>query len=154
MDYEHFVVAAARVVEFVGVAVLFITHGYGKLFGNAPGMEMFTGMVAGMGFPLPAAFAYLAALTEFVGGIALLLGVFTCAAGTLGAITMLVAFAFAHKFDLNMGGAAFSLLASSIALALVGPGKYSVAAMMGKDKEACCGGNGGCCDKKDETKKA
>ncbi len=138
----------------VGVAILFIYHGYGKLFGHAPGMEMFTGMVTGMGFPLPAAFAYLAALSEFIGGIALLLGIFTCTAGTLTAITMLVAFIFAHKFDLNMGGAAFSLFVSAVALALVGPGKYSVAAMMGKDKEGCCGGNGACCEKKDGMKKA
>jgi len=137
----------------VGVAILFIMHGYGKLFGHAPGMEMFTGMVTGMGFPLPTAFAYLAALSEFVGGIALLLGVFTCTAGTLTAITMFVAFAFAHKFDLNAGGAAFSLLVSSIALALLGPGKYSVKAMMGKEKEGCCGMGGNCCTPTENTKK-
>lgn len=138
----------------VGVAILLITHGYGKLFGHAPGMEMFTGMVTGMGFPLPAVFAYLAALSEFVGGIALLLGVFTCAAGALNAVTMFVAFAFAHKFNLNAGGAAFALLASTIALALLGPGKYSVAAMMCKEKEGCCGMDGNCCNKKDGAKKA
>lgn len=124
----------------VAIGVIFIMHGYGKLFGDAPGMTAFTGMVAGLGFPAPALFAYAAALTEFVGGIAVLVGVFTRFFSALIAVVMLVALLAVKKFALPQADVDLALLMISIALFCMGPGKYSLSAMMKK------GGNGGeCC---------
>ena len=133
----------------IAVGVIFILHGYGKLFGGAPGMEAFTGMVAGIGFPAPALFAYVAALSEFLGGIAILLGVFTCVASTLIGIVMLVALVMVKKFNLPMADADLALLGSAIALMCMGPGRYSIAAQFCKGKTGrldadCCSG-GACC---------
>jgi putative oxidoreductase len=53
------------------LAAVFIVHGSGKLFG---GLEGFSGMLGGMGVPLPGVMAWVVALTEFVGGIFMALG--------------------------------------------------------------------------------
>lgn len=130
----------------IAIGVIFILHGYGKLFGHAPGMEMFTGMVAGLGFPAPALFAYAAALSEFLGGIAILLGVATRVFSALIGIVMLVALVGVKKFAFPMADIDLALLMISIALFCMGPGKYSVMAMAcGKKEEGedgCCGANG------------
>lgn len=117
------------------MAVVFIYHGYGKLFGT-PGMTMFTGMVTQLGFPLPSVFAYLAALAEFVGGIALLLGTWTRAFSVLIGINMIVAIALVKKFAMPAIDPDLALLAIAVALALMGPGAYSVSEMMKKKTAA------------------
>ncbi len=123
----------------IAIGIIFISHGYGKLFGNAPGMEMFTGMVAGLGFPLPALFAYLVALTEFLGGFAVLLGVCARFFSILIGIVMLVALVAVKKFSFPAGDVDLALLMITVALATSGPGMYSLATMMGKhDENGCC----------------
>lgn len=116
----------ALLILRVAVGVIFIFHGYGKLFGGAPGMVAFTGMVAKLGFPAPALFAYAAAFAEFFGGIAVLLGVFTDVAAILIAIVMLVALVGVKKFSLPAADVDLSLLAITLALYFMGPGKYTV----------------------------
>lgn len=125
----------------VGVGVIFILHGYSKLFG---GMEGFTGMVTRMGFPLPTFFAYAAALSEFVGGIAILLGLFTSVAAIFAGIVMLVALFMVKKFSLPAADVDLSLLASLVAIFCLGPGRFSLASVLCKGKEgekACCMNN-------------
>lgn len=135
----------------VTAGVIFVMHGYAKLFG---GMEGFTGMVAGMGFPLPTLFAYFAALSEFVGGIALILGLWTQAASIFLAIVMLVALVMVKKFSFPRADVDLALLGSVLALYCLGPGRYSLfnkkngccagacgcGAGKGKEGDACCGG--------------
>lgn len=111
-------------------------HGYGKLFGGMPGMEMFTGMVGKIGFPMAGLFAYAAALTEFLGGIAMILGVFTNVVGWLIAFVMLVAFVAVKKASLPAGDVDLALLAMAVSVALMGPGKYSAMSMLNKGKSA------------------
>lgn len=127
----------------IAAGVIFIYHGWGKLFGDAPGMAAFTGMVAAIGFPAPALFAYAAALSEFLGGIALLLGTWTRLFSVLIGIVMLVAFAVVKKFSLPLGDVDLALLAIAVALYLLGPGIYSISHRMkpghGHDQ------GGGCC---------
>ncbi len=108
------------------IGVIFILHGYGKLFGDAPGMVAFTGMVAQLGFPAPGFFAYAAALSEFFGGIALLFGIATNIAALLIAVVMLVALVGVKKFALPSADIDFALLAIAIAVYAMGPGKYAV----------------------------
>lgn len=131
----------------IGVGASLVMHGYGKLFGNAPGMEMFTGMIRGMGFPAAGFFAYVAALVEFVGGIAILLGLWTSVAAVLGGIVMLVAFVFAHKFSLKQGELPFVNLAGLVALACLGAGRYSLARVFNMNKGNGCCGDMDCCTK-------
>jgi putative oxidoreductase len=138
----------------IGVGVIFTMHGYGKLFGDAPGMDAFTGMITGLGFPLPALLAYAAALTEFVGGIAILLGIFTSVATVLGAIVMLVALFMVKKFNFPASDIDLMLLASLVTIFCLGAGRYSLAAAFNmKGANGCCG-DAGCCDTAGAAKKA
>lgn len=128
----------------LAVAVPFIVHGWMKLT-NMAGTVAFFGTLG-----LAAPFAWLVALLEFVGGIALLLGigvryVATALAGIMFFAIILVrgktgAFA-GHELELV-------LLLSSLALSFAGAGSCSVDAKMCKEKDAkkdeCCG-SGGCC---------
>ena len=57
------------------VLFIFVLSGYGKLFAS-PGIEGFSGMLGNLGFPIPAFFAVLVGVIEFVGGIMLLFGFF------------------------------------------------------------------------------
>lgn len=126
----------------LAIGVIFILHGYGKLFGHNPDMTMFTGMVSRLGFPMPAFFAYAAALSEFLGGIAILLGIATRVFSVLIGIVMLVALIGVKKFAFPMGDVDFALLMIAVALFSMGPGKYSLGCMMmGKkegEEQTCC----------------
>lgn len=122
----------ALLVLRVTAGAIFVVHGYGKIFSNAPGMTNFTKMVTGMGFPLPGVFAWAAALSEFVGGIMLILGVYPSFAAVFTAITIAVA-AFKVKKGLPpKADAELALLAMSIAIALAGGGKYGLGRFLPK----------------------
>lgn len=129
----------------LAAGIIFVMHGYGKLFGNMPGMDAFTGMVGKMGFPLPGFFAYVAALTEFVGGLLLIAGVGTQIVSVLLAIVMLVAWGMVKKFALPAGDADFALLAIVVSLFCMGPGRFSVRGMMKKGGMMGCGCEMGKC---------
>lgn len=122
----------------VVAGVIFIVSGWGKLTGN-PSIEMFAGTIGGLGFPFPTFFALLAALTEFLGGIALILGIFVRPAGALLTIVMLVAFGMVHKFGFPAGEFAFTLLGVVVALMVSGPGHISLAHKVIGDE--CCNAN-------------
>jgi len=90
-----------------------IYHGHGMLFG---GMRDFTAAVAALG--LPGILAWAAALSEFVGGILLVLGLLTRWSALFFAITMSVAVVKVHwhegypklEYPLLLGVAAVSLV--------------------------------------------
>src|SRR6186997_367188 len=74
------------------LGVIFMAHGAQKLFGwfGGPGYAATAGFFGEkLGIPVP--LATLAMLTEFGGGLAVLLGVFTRTAGLGLAVTMIVA---------------------------------------------------------------
>lgn len=109
------------------LAVVFIYHGQGKLFG---GLDGFAGYLGSMNVPMPEVAAFLAALSEFGGGLLLLAGVcFRIALWPL-VFTMLVAAFTAHagKFGIQDGGMeyALSLAVITAGMALVGPGQLSL----------------------------
>jgi putative oxidoreductase len=108
--------------------IIFIYHGWGKLTDN-PGIDAFTGMVAGIGFPAARFFAWIVALIEFLGGIALVAGVFIpYATGSL-IVVMLIALIAVKKFKLPAADPDIALLGSLIALYAMGPGKYILGGM-------------------------
>lgn len=125
----------ALLVLRVAAGLIFVLHGWGKLFGGNPGMENFTKMVAGIGFPLPVVFAYAAALSEFLGGIALALGVFPRVATLFLGFVMLVALFAVKKAQLPKADPDLALLAIVVAVGLHGAGRYTLGALL-KKKDA------------------
>lgn len=111
-------------------------------------MDAFAMMVDKLGFPMPAVFAYLAALTEFLGGLAMLAGVYTRYAGYGLAIVMLVAIALAKKFAYPMIELDLTLFAMALAVAWIGPGSMVVMKNCPGDCSCNCGKDGcGMCGK-------
>lgn len=107
---------------FIGLAIA--THGYHKVFENMP---QFTQGVAGLGFPAPALFAWMAALSEFAGGIMLALGLFTRFAAFFVACVMAVAVFKVHAADpFKVKELAFAYLVVSGSLLAGGGGFFSL----------------------------
>ena len=110
----------------VALGVVFVFHGWQKI----GSMEQTIGFFGSIGIPV--FLTYVAAYTEFLGGLLLIIGLFVRYAGVLLAITMTVAVFLVHfknGFSLANGGYeyALALLLGSLALVFTGSGKYSVA---------------------------
>jgi putative oxidoreductase len=108
------------------LGVIFIYHGYPKLFGNTHGTMQ--GFVR-MGFPTY--FAVIAGVLEFFGGCLLIVGLFTRIAGLLLAGEMVVALwrvhgMFTKPMAVNSYEFPMVLAASAFALACLGAGTISV----------------------------
>ena len=123
----------------IGVGIIFILSGFGKLFG-AGGIEQFTKALAGLQFPIPAFFAYLVGAVEFFGGIAMLLGIFTDITAILLAIIMAVAFVAVKSKNgwLPAGNVDVALFAASLAIFFGGPGKFSVLKKLKNGSPCAC----------------
>lgn len=90
-------------------------HGYEKLFPHGT-LHAFEHFVATLGLPRP--LGIISAYTEFIGGILLLLGLFTRLAAALVAINMLVAF-FSVGIHEGFGIYNYILALAAIAIMLV-----------------------------------
>lgn len=112
----------------VVVGIVFLLHGYQKLFKF--GFHGVAGMLGHLGIPLPAFFAVVVTLVEFVGGILLITGVATRIAAGLIAVDMIVAILAVHLKNgfFNPNGFEFplTLLAATICLAIAGGGAFSL----------------------------
>jgi putative oxidoreductase len=111
---------------FAGLALAF-AHGLGKL----PPSEGFVGTVAGMGFPAPELFAWLAGFAEFGGGLLLAAGLLTRPAAVVIAINMAVAAFIRHAGD-PFAGKELALMFFFVAVlfAFTGPGRFSADALL------------------------
>lgn len=107
-------------------------HGLGKM---PPSQQMIDG-VGGMGIPIPAVMAWMAALAECVAAMLVALGILTRPAALTVVITMGVAAFVAHADDpwVSRGGAskemAMLFLIAFLALVFTGAGRYSVDAIL------------------------
>ncbi len=106
----------------LAIGVIFVAHGWQK-FGNMEATITFFTTIS-----LAPFFAYLVAAVEFLGGIAMILGVWTHLAGLLLAIVMLVAIIILKAKTGLVGGYELDLilLASALGISMLGPGKHTV----------------------------
>lgn len=125
----------AMLVARLMLGAIFIGHGGQKLFAvwGGHGMVGFEKTIAGLGFPAPEIFAYMSAIAEFGGGLALVLGVLTRLGAVAIAIDMLVAIFLVHLHNGLLGGPGkpgfdfpLACLAGALVIALLGAGPYSI----------------------------
>lgn len=112
------------------LGIVLVGHGSHKVYGH---MHEYAGYISSLG--LPAWLAYISALTEFAGGVLLILGLFTRCAAIAVFIDMCVAIAKVHWKHglLGAGGYEYPLALATIAFALImlGPGPISFDAIRG-----------------------
>jgi putative oxidoreductase len=134
------------------VGAVFLGHGAQKLFGmwGGPGLDGTTGMLTALGVPYPYPMAVALAVTEFAGGILLVLGGLTRWAALALAVDMAVAIWKVHYpngFFLSDqaargGGIEYTmvLLGALICLMLTGPGGLSIDQWRSQSAEAAARG--------------
>lgn len=128
-------IALMRIVT----GVVFFAHGYQKIF--VQGVSSFAGFLSQIGMPAPNLLAPLVAAIELLGGLALILGLFTRWVAVPLAIVMLVAGVAVHwkqGFFLPNGYEyTLVLLAANVSLFLAGAGELALDNLwMGKEKAA------------------
>src|SRR5262245_42880577 len=118
----------------LALGAIFIVHGGQKLFGpsflGGEGMAAFTATVESLQVPAPRVMAYVAAVSEFGGGILVVLGLFARIGGLAIAGVMIVAIV---KVHLKNGFLAknngfenpLALLCMALAIAIAGEGRLS-----------------------------
>jgi putative oxidoreductase len=106
----------------VGLALVFVAHGWDKI-GNMEGTIEFFSSIG-----LSAVWAYTVAYIELIGGILMLLGIWTGWAGVILAANMVGAITLVKLSKGFLGGYEFDLLLflSAIAISLAGAGQYTV----------------------------
>jgi putative oxidoreductase len=122
----------------LAVGLILAGHGAQKLFGwwGGPGMNGWTQSVTRLRIRPAQPWAWVAALAEFGGGLMVALGLLSPLGSLAIAGSMLVAIATVHLpkgFWVSKGGYEFNLalLAAAAALALTGPGAYSLDEALG-----------------------
>jgi putative oxidoreductase len=122
----HLGLAALRISA--GLALAF-GHGLGKL----PPPSGFIGAVEGLGFPVPWLFAWMAGLSEFLGGILLAAGLMTRPAAATIAFTMAIA-AFGQHADDPFKIKELAVLYGAIAVtfACTGSGRFGLDRIIGR----------------------
>ena len=122
LNYSFFAPLILRVI----LGLVFVVHGYPKLFGGKFGET--AGFFESVGIRPAKFWAFIVGVVEFFGGIALILGFATQLVALLLAINMLVAiwkvkfrggFANGYEFDLV-------LLIIALSLMLTGAGAYAI----------------------------
>lgn len=124
---------AAILVLRLAAGIVLAYHGWLKLQDVAG----FAGFVESLGIPAPEVMAYLVTYLEFLGGIALILGLATRYVAALFAVEMVFTNVLV-KFDVGLiaseGGVGAELdiliLAIALSFVLVGAGKWSVDALL------------------------
>ena len=129
--------ALALLILRVVIGLTVAAHGAQKLFGwwDGPGMKGWTGAMNHMRIRPATPWAWMSAFAEFFGGIGLAVGFLTPLPSLAIAGSMLVAIALVHwphGFFTSKGGFEFnlSILATVAAIALAGPGAYSLDAAL------------------------
>ncbi|CAN5795588.1 DoxX family protein [soil metagenome] len=145
----HRLSSVAPVILRVLVGIVMTAHGWQKLTAMGPatfGSEM----LGGLGVPLPVAFGWIVTFVELLGGIALIIGLFSRVAA-LALAGIMVGAILLVKIDLGLIAAPDAplpgaeldlvLLAGMLGVALLGPGRPSVDHMIGIEQDQSSAGN-------------
>ena len=120
----------------VAVGLVFLFHGWAKLFGDQ--ISFVQEMLQMVGWTLPEAMLWLVALLELFGGVALVLGVFSRSAALLLTIEMVIAVALFHLrqgfFIVSVPNVPLAygfeyhvaLVSGLVCVALGGPGRWAL----------------------------
>lgn len=112
---------------FVGLALCTVFEKFFPKNGIWGPQEWFIQDTANMGFPFPTFFAWVAVLSEFFGGILLMLGLFTRPAALLNVFVTFTATFVYHSGDIGGSGlTSFFFMIMCICILLFGPGKFSL----------------------------
>jgi putative oxidoreductase len=135
MDYLRKLTPVALLLLRCGLALVFISHGFPKLFGDT---DKFVEAFRNLG--LSPFFVYLTGAIEFFGGIAIALGLFTSVTGLLLVLEMIAAM---WKYNFNEGIYAVReyelplvLGLASLMLATTGAGPFSLDHLIFRRKSA------------------
>lgn len=120
----------------IGFAFIFV-HGWGKISGGPAMWEKIGSAMGNYGLSFaPTFWGFMASVSEFGGGILILLGFFTRPASAFMAFTMLTAF-LVHTSKLDPWNKAIypmEMFAVFMGLLFIGAGKYSIDALISKKK--------------------
>lgn len=121
-------------------SAMFMTHGFGKLFGENPQPFMGGGVTSinigeliSIPIPLEINALFITGVIEFFGGMLILLGLWTQLIALLAAFIMVMAYLTAHLAwfpTLNRGELATMYIISYLVIFAFGPGPYSVDAWL------------------------
>ncbi|MEW6202460.1 MAG: DoxX family protein [bacterium] len=124
---------AGLLVLRIGIGIMFALHGYPKITGGPEKWTMIGGAIGFLGIHFaPVFWGFMAAVSEFCGGILLVVGFLFRPASVLLTITMIVATSM-HIGKGDTFGQYSHALESAIlflSLFLIGPGKYSIDARL------------------------
>src|SRR5690625_3035349 len=132
--------AVATLPLRIVIGLIFIAHGAQKLFGwfEGGGIKGTADFLSGLGLEPGNFMAYTVGIGEFLGGILLLLGLFTRAGSALIIIIMLTAIwkvHFEHGLTGNMGMEfPLTLLTGAIIFLISGAGKLSIDRIISRKK--------------------
>jgi putative oxidoreductase len=113
----------------IGLGVLFIYHGFPKLFGGPPKWERLGTAMGYLGIHfLPVMWGFLSAITETVGGLLVVLGLGFRPVCVFMVINLIVAAVFTYAVSGNFGDATHAIedAITFAGLFLIGPGAYSI----------------------------
>jgi putative oxidoreductase len=119
------------------VGVIMAMHGYQKFFGSPNGVGDVVTAFTNWGIVMPDLMAPLVSFVELVGGICIVLGLFTRYWATMLAVVMVVAIAVVkmktfRNWTFGSSELELSLMAGCLALLLAGPGVASLEKMLFK----------------------
>src|SRR3989344_529146 len=102
----------------LALGAIFLVHGYQKLAGGSEGRAQFAGWLESMKFRPGKFWAWFVALAEFLGGILLIIGLWTQLAALILAIQFLVILFWVKRGQNFIGGKEFDFLILLTLLAL------------------------------------
>lgn len=113
----------------LGIGLMFVYHGWPKISGGSEvWLKLGSAMkFVGIGFA-PVFWGFMAAATEFFGGILIAIGFLTRPAAMMLAFNMTIAVILKFSTGAGLGGASQAIEVGIVFLSLIlmGPGKYSI----------------------------